>query len=288
MGVNRTVVVVAMVVVVALHAAPAGAEDPPGQRGAAGAEAQAGEEEVPCTPVATIWPASSSGQLRLQAPRLSVVTTDLRPKDAVVLLDGRVAGRGRHFNGKKGFLYLEPGRYTLELELDGHRPEAFTIVARPGCRFDIRHRLERARGAVSRSASAEAVKAEPTRWIWDPIDGADAPAMQPASRGPDPSLRGDLAPSRAAPRQPGDMGSLRLRISPPMATIYLDGSYLASARELDLMVSPIAIPVGQHVLEARAPGFASRTEEIVVTAGELVELELVLDRRDAGRPSDDS
>jgi len=73
-----------------------------------------------------------------------------------------------------------------------------------------------------------------------------------------------------------------------MATIYLDGSYLASARELDLMVSPIAIPVGQHVLEARAPGFASRTEEIVVTAGELVELELVLDRRDAGRPSDDS
>jgi hypothetical protein len=286
MGVNRTVVAVAMFAMIAVTAARADAEDPPGQRGAGGVEAEAADE-VPCAPVATIWPTSASGPGRLQAPRLSVVTTDLRPKDAVVLLDGRVVGRGRYFNGKKGFLYLEPGRYRLELEIDGYRPEAFTIVARPGCRFDIRHRLERARGAAARAASAEAGKGEPTRWIWEPVDGGDAPAAVSSSRGPDPSLRPDLAVSRQPPQPRASEGSLRLRVGPPGASVYLDGSYLASAREIGLMVSPMAIPSGQHVVEITAPGFASRSQEIDVIAGELIELELELDRENSEHSSSD-
>jgi hypothetical protein len=42
------------------------------------------------------------------------------------------------------------------------------------------------------------------------------------------------------------------------------------------MVSPLAVPVGRHMLELRAPGFAGRTEEISVAAGVVVELDIVL------------
>ena len=67
-------------------------------------------------------------------------------------------------------------------------------------------------------------------------------------------------------------------MKPPTAEVYLDGSFLATGRELDLMVAPLAVPLGPHVIEARAPGFASRFEEVSVTEGEVVELEIVLQR----------
>jgi len=274
MGANRTLVKAAMVV--ACGALTAQADGPTGRPDPAAAVAPS-ISEVPCTPVDTMWPTSTSGPYELQPPRLAVAVTDLRPKDAVVLLDGRVTGRSRYFNGKKGFLYLEPGRYTMGIELDGYRSEAFVISARPGCRFDIRLRMEKARGTGEVSYPKTLGKGVPTQWIWGPVGSTAAPPPSSMPHGPDPSLRPDLggAPPQV-PRPEALSGSLRLRVEPATASVFLDGSFLATAHELDLMATAVAVPAGQHVLEMRAPGFAPRSEEINVVAGELVELHVEL------------
>ena len=274
MGSDRTRVVVA--IVATCSTLLAAADSPSSQPVPDGAVSQP-VTEVPCTPVDTTWPMSSSGPYELRPPRLAVVATDLRPKDTVVLLDGRVTGRSRYFNGKKGFLYLEPGRYTLALELDGYRPETFAIAATPGCRYDIRHRMEKARGAAHVSYSEPLGKGEPTQWIWGPIGSPSAPVASGRPHGPDPSLRPDLDPaSPQVPQREAAAGSLRLRVKPATASVYLDGSFLATAHELDLMVAAVAVPAGQHELEIRASGYPSRSERITVAPGELVELEVVL------------
>jgi hypothetical protein len=198
----------------------------------------------------------------------------------MVFLDGRFAGRARYFNGAKGFLYLEPGDYRLELRLDGYRTEAFQIAAQPSCLFEIRHRMQRSHGPAAEGTVPPVGKGEPEQWIWAPVAGAAAAPSDPTRPAePDAALRPDLdlgsstAAGVGAPR-----GSLRLHVKPPTAEVFLDGSFLATGRELDLMVAPLAVPAGRHVLEVRAPGFASRTEEISAAAGGLVEVEIVLQR----------
>ena len=236
--------------------------------------------DVPCRSVATVWPVTESGPSTLQPPQLAVVVTDIRPRDGMVFLDGRFAGRARYFNGRKGFLYLEPGAYRLELRMDGYRTAAFSIAARPSCRFDILHRMDKSRGSSAEGPVPPEGKGEPTQWVWAPVEGAAA-APPPPGRpgGPDPALRPDLeVGSQVAGAGEVARGSLRLRVKPSTAEVYLDGSFLATARELDLMVSPLAVPVGRHVVEGRAPGFSSRFEEIVAVVGEVVELEIVLQR----------
>jgi hypothetical protein len=230
--------------------------------------------------VATVWPVSGSGPATVEAPQLSVVVTDIRPKDGLVFIDGRFAGRSRYFNGTKGFLYLEPGTYRVELRMEGYRAEAFTIAARPSCRFEIRHRMERARGSTPEAPGADVGKGVPEQWIWAPLEPV-VTATPPAGRvgAADPALRPDLGQGSSMASQPElARGALQLRVKPSTAEVYLDGSFLATARELDLMVSPLAVPVGRHVLELRAPGFMGRTEAISVAAGAVVELDIVLQR----------
>lgn len=262
---------------------PAAGEEGPSAEGRSASStppADGDARDVPCSTVATVWPVSGSGPATVEAPQLSVVVTDIRPKNGLVFIDGRFAGRSRYFNGIKGFLYLEPGTYRLELRMEGYRAEAFTIAARPSCRFEIRHRMERARGSTSEAPGLEVGKGVPEQWIWAPLEPA-VTATPPAGRpgAPDPALRPDLGlSSSTAPQAELAKGALRLRVKPSTAEVYLDGSFLAAARELDLMVSPLAVPVGRHVLELKAPGFMGRTEEISVAAGAVVELDIVLQR----------
>jgi hypothetical protein len=209
-----------------------------------------------------------------------VAVTDIRPKDGLVFLDGRFAGRARYFNGTNGFLYLEPGDYRLELRLDGYRTEAFQIAARPSCLFEIRHRMQRSHGPATEGTVPPVGKGEPEQWVWAPVAGAAAAPSGPAPpAGPDAALRPDLDLGPSTATGVGALrGSLRLRVKPPTAEVFLDGSFLATGRELDLMVAPLDVPAGPHVLEVRAPGFASRTEEISAAEGGVVEVEIVLQR----------
>ncbi len=229
-----------------------------------------GGQEIGCTQVATTWPQWATGPSQLPAPQLAVVRTDFRPKDTHLFLDGRYVGRARSFNGKKGFLYLEPGEYRIEAVAKGYGTDVFLVRARPNCRFDVKHRMTKGGDAGQTVRNVPGGKSEPVQWIWGPVAGL-APTVSSGSRGgADPSLRPDLNPAPPNPTGQGaGKASIRLDVRPPEASVYLDGEFLATAKQLDLMVSPLAVAVGVHRIEVLAPGYAGQVAEVTLSEGEV-------------------
>ena len=156
-----------------------------------------GEEDVAaidvvCVPIGTSVPPWSEAEMLPGPPTLAVVMTDLRPKDVHLILDGRDIGPARAFNGTNGFLFLEPGEYRLQAHLGGYEPVAFRIVARPRCRFDIRHRMPRIKGTPKERPAPMAAGDMLPRRVYGP---RRTPEERPpgASSGPDLNLRPDLS-----------------------------------------------------------------------------------------------
>ena len=58
--------------------------------------------------------------------------------------------------------------------------------------------------------------------------------------------------------------------------MYLDGEFLATARQLELMVSPLAVTDGNHRIEVLAPGYVGQVLEVTLLEGEEKSVGIVL------------
>lgn len=232
--------------------------------------------DVPCREVGSWWPSWPGAERSPEPPELAVVMTDFRPKDVRLFLDGRAIGRARAFNGRNGFLFLEPGEYRLEAQLGGYQPVAFRIVAHQNCRFDIRHRMQRIAGATKERSRDVFSREEPLQRVYGPRTAVEEKAAA-AAPGPDLSLRPNLSERpRTSHRSPARSASLRLQIAPPSASVSLDGEFVATGEELGRLIGPLAIVPGDHVLEVSAPGYEPREVEFVARLGEITELSVTL------------
>ncbi len=197
-------------------------------------------------------------------PDLAVVVTRVRPRRARVVLDGRVIGLADDFDGYPDCLYLRPGEYTLRFDLGGYRTREVPLEVRAGNVYEVRLRLERDRTRPKegwRQARASAPRV--AQRVFGPAGRA-----APGGRG-----REAGSALRVA-----ELGSLELRVSPPEAEVLIDGDRYATARELESLGHPIALPGGLHVVEVRAAGFASERREVRIEPGATVRLEVELQR----------
>jgi len=221
----------------------------------------------PCVTVGTYgWWGPRAVPYQVVDPELAVIRTSIRPKHTRLYLDGTFIGLATDFDSSPDYLYLERGRYRLEAELGGYSNHVVEIDARRGRAYEIKVRMERISG-------------QPKEGWWDrpdrpkPLPRVYAKASPPAGDadtqpvGPDLRLRPDLQPpgSRAAAggepvSSPG--ASVRLRIQPDSASVYLDGDFLATAKELNRMIAPLAVQPGQHTFVIMAPGFETHTIEV--------------------------
>jgi hypothetical protein len=214
-----------------------------------------------------------------QGPDLAVVSTDIRPKDAQLHLDGRFIGRARYFDGTPGYLYLEPGKYRLELRFGGYRTDLIEIDARAGCRFSLKHRMTRQEGTPKERKSDPPGKGKPFDRAFAPQITETATVSDKASSGgPDLRLRNDLRPDGVGSslQTTPEAASLRLVVEPPEASVYLDGSFVAIGRELGMMEGPLATTTGSHRIEVRASGYVTETRKIELKEGQVLELEVSL------------
>jgi hypothetical protein len=254
----------------------------------AGAPAKAGAADVvnesavflPCIPVAAYWtgPPQSAGMP--QGPDLAVVSTQVRPKNARVYLDDRFVGRARYLDGTPGYLYLEPGAYRLELRSDGYRTVVVELDATAGCKFAIKHYMERIKGEPTKGKADGFGKGKPFERVFSPVR-EDEETMAPATaHGPDPSLRLDLSlgSGHMGDREIRVGASLRLRVNPTSASVAIDGEFVATGRELGQMENPLAMTPGTHFIEVDAPGFINETRDIFLEDSETLELVISLSR----------
>ena len=265
--------------VVAAGGQPAAQSDA-GAGEAATQEVDASRVMLPCIPVAAYWTGPPPSEGMPPGPDLAVVSIKARPKDARVHLDDRFVGRARYLDGKPGYLYLEPGSYDLELRLEGYRTVLVELDAKAACRYDLKHRLERAKefaGEVERDYGM----GKPFHRVYAPLTEAEPEVASPRPSGPDPSLRRDLnRRPRASTDESAKLGAaLRLRVTPDTATVSIDGQFVATARELGLMEGPLAVAAGKHRVLVRAPGHLEASRDVDLSEGEVVELEITLSEK---------
>ena len=75
-------------------------------------------------------------------------------------------------------------------------------------------------------------------------------------------------------RMEDDPGRLRLDVRPPDASIYLDGVFRGTARD----VEALRVPPGRHRLEIVRPGYRTEERDVEVRPGETTDLRADLER----------
>jgi hypothetical protein len=76
----------------------------------------------------------------------------------------------------------------------------------------------------------------------------------------------------------GVEGSLRLKIKPRDAQVFVDGYYAGVVDDFDGVFQRLHVEAGPHRIEVRAPGFESRTFDVHVRPDDTTDLEAQLQR----------
>jgi hypothetical protein len=220
--------------------------------------------------------ADRTGPEAVAQPDLAAVDTDVSPEHARVILDGQLIGVADDFDGSPDYLYLRPGHYTIEFQLGGYRSEKVEIDAKPGSHFPINLDLQRIEGEKA-TPWYDRPEGLPVGRVFGPPKGDQEP---PARSGPDPTLRLEFRqPSAPAPRAQSATTSaaLDLRVTPPNAAVYVDGTMVGTGAELGRLERGLAVAPGKHLIDVVAPGYASKSLEADVKESERQQVVVELD-----------
>ena len=202
---------------------------------------------------------------------------DLSPERAEVWIDGQRVGVADEFDGFPEYLWLEEGTYDVAFYLPGFRTLArqYTIV--PGRIVDVADRLEHGEATHPSDLPAKTHERRDERLRRERERRAQLGSgrAEPGSRVEPPSREWMDARSEPA--------SLRLVVEPEDASVYLDGRFLGSARELARLRAGLLVDPGAHRLEIVRPGYRALVQELELVAGESERLEVSLDE-EAGAP----
>ena len=249
----------------------------------AGVRVGVGVRGIPGVYVGTGWTLAPT-RMRMVPTGVGLVDTNIHPKHARLYLDDRFIGIADDFDGYPDYLYLKRGTYTLRCELGGYTAQAVRVDVRAGYRYDVRFRMKRVRGTQKEHWWERPDRPSPLPRVFGPTRNGELGEPSADSgvgrrTGPDVALRPGL-PSAGIQAQSQArvslQGSLRFRIVPVTAALYLDGEFLATGEELGQLVQPVALSPGRHRLDVIAPGYHAVHQELVVTPGETQEIEIEL------------
>jgi len=190
--------------------------------------------------------------------RFGAIDLNIKPKKAQVYIDGRHLGRVGSFDGFPNFLWLADGAYELTIYLPGYENMVRQIEILPNQVIEVDGRLHRG------------VAVRPER-------PADLPAEAPWESRPARTLESESPTASEANDLRAEPARLVLGILPQDASVYLDGRFLGSGRELSSLRAPLIIDAGSHLLQVVHPDYATQKREFEAEAGEelVIDVELV-------------
>ena len=240
------------------------------------------------------------------------VKTDVSPEEARIMLDGRYIGTADDFDGYPDMLYLKPGNYHLEFQLEGFEPQSVEIEARAGVRAEINNKLKKIPGAKAYGSydtpvpeggvqrffgksknSVAAINVETDSGYesdWRSHDSnpqaegnQDAPPMAPPtgkSYDDPPPPDAETRSAQPASPVPGGKAKARLvfRVEPPDAAVYVDDRFAGTGEELSSLTRGLQIAPGMHRIVVSRPGFASESTQVDAEAGHSETVEIRLER----------
>jgi len=200
------------------------------------------------------------------------------PEKTRVYVDGYYAGVSDDFDGIFQRLNVSPGRHDIALKLEGYRTHRVKIYVPADTTVKIRHDMVKGAGEET---------------VEDRTGDEDRPALRDRDRDSDRDDerydadrdrdRDDYDRERYERRRPSreerdedvpPPATLRLRVAPEDASIYIDGRFRGTGRQLDELL----LPPGHHKLEVVRPGYRTHEAEFDVAEGKPTDLEVSLDK----------
>jgi hypothetical protein len=221
---------------------------------------------------------------------------DLWPDDVEVFVDGERVGEVDEYDGFPTFLWLPRGTYDVVFYRDGFQTLARQYSIYPGQVIDVNDRLERGESIrpedlPSTSTANREARIERNRQRreaarrYEDWRERDGDRYEDDARVDEDELDEDeMAEAEEAygddedQVQGGSMARLRLSITPEDASLYLDGNFLGTAREVGQLSAGLVVPPGSHRLEVVRPGYAPEEVRFDGEAGEEVSLQVDLER----------
>jgi hypothetical protein len=206
---------------------------------------------------------------------------DVWPEEVEVYVDGERVGIADDFDGCPSFLWLPHGTYDVVFYHPGFRTLARQYSIYRGVIVDVEDRMERgeavrpedlpATSTINRDARmrrneerAEAARAR-EEWRERRDRAADVTVEQVEDE--------DMAEAGAAER----VARLHLRVTPADASVYLDGNFLGTGREMEQLSAGLVLTPGSHRLQVVRPGYESEDVSFDSDPGEALELRVDLE-----------
>jgi hypothetical protein len=224
---------------------------------------------------------------------------DLSPERAEVWVDGRKVGLADDFDGFPELLWLEKGTYDVVFYLPGYRTLARQYTIYPGLIVDVEDRLEAGEATHPLELGPKTHSRRDERLRIEQEIREDVERRRRAGELPDPDADDryrryddegdDEAPAPSDAREPFEVrpddsldarsepGRLVLRVRPDDASVYLDGRFLGTGRELAGLRSGLIVDPGEHRLEIVRPGRQAAERTVEVESGREIELSIELD-----------
>ena len=192
------------------------------------------------------------------ASGMGALDMNVKPNRAEVWVDGRYVADARELDGDPSYLWLKQGTHHIVVYKSGYRSYERDVDVHVGVIRELKAVLEK-------GESQPPVPAPPA----PPVARGEAPPPQSAEP------RGEALPPRVeAEPEAGPHGYVTLRVQPVDATVYVDGQYRGTARDL----RRLQLPAGHHRVEIVRPGYLALEKEVDLGADRTVDLDLSLER----------
>jgi hypothetical protein len=175
-------------------------------------------------------------------------------------VDGYYAGIADDFDGIFQRLRLAPGRHDIALKLDGYRSQTFKVYVPYDTTIKLHHRMVRGTGD---DVSQDVLGA-----------GPEEIARYEARREREEDDYEDEEDRDRYSDQSGERGVVRLDVRPGDASVYVDGAFRGTGRE----VRQLRLTPGRHRIEVVRPGYRTVEREVEVRRGGVEDLDIDLDR----------
>jgi hypothetical protein len=196
----------------------------------------------------------------------------VKPKTAEVYVDGRYVGVAGNFDGNPGYLWIPTGTHRVELIQDGY--------------VNLERQFDIATGQVTE------FKLQMEHGVTDRPPAHDYSQPAPSSRAPYPESGGHAAPEGGQP--PGASGagadhrgtaparerrrdaSIMFQVEPDDASVYLDGRFVGTGRDVSTATEPLPVFPGDHRVQVVHPDYPNQEQSVTINSGEQKLVEITL------------
>jgi len=213
---------------------------------------------------------------------------NVKPKDTQVFVNGYYVGTTGDFDGWPRYLWLDEDTYELIFYKDGYETVVREVATRPELVIDVKFQMQPGKSVAPEELTRYRGESrdDRDRYDRDRYD-RDRYSREPYDRDREDRSRyeveyGTVRPSDRAPAPPEELdarteaGRVHMTISPPEASVYLDGRFVGIGGELSAVAEGLLMDPGEHQLQVFHPQHETRERTFIVTAGEEVKVEIDL------------